>query len=150
MKELRMNNIVKILSVKQFEKETLSGEISLHPVFEGRGENKKPLTFRDSDIQKISVIDEAGNTIGWVSKAVCSDIKEGIFQKNRGCFIYYEGFNTPKLDYYPRRITGTTIITNSKEIFLPNNCSLLRRGDVIVYDCPESFNLTTPEDELPF
>ena len=74
-------------TVEQFANDTNSKKIRLQPAVVGTGADQKSLTFKDTDIQKISVINEAGNTLGWASKAVCKDIQEGKFQKDRDLVV---------------------------------------------------------------
>ena len=76
------NKITNRRTVEQFMSDVKTKSIDFHPAFyyDEQGE-KKPLCFKDkngnpTDIQKFSLVDEAGNTIAWASKAVCKDLME--------------------------------------------------------------------------
>ena len=81
------SNVIRRRTVEQLAAETHSKKIRLQPAVVGSGAEQKPLTFKDTDIQKISVINEAGNTLGWASKAVCADIQHGSFQKSKDLIV---------------------------------------------------------------
>lgn len=79
-------------TVEQLANDTHSKKIRLQPAVVGTGADQKPLCFKDKDgnstgIQKISVINEAGNTLGWASKAICADIQNGTFQKGKDLVV---------------------------------------------------------------
>lgn len=74
-------------TVEQLANDTHSKKIRLQPAVVGTGADQKPLCFKDTDIQKISVINEAGQTLGWASKAVCADIQNKSFQKSKDLVV---------------------------------------------------------------
>ena len=82
------SNIINRRTVEQLRRESGSKKVRLQPAVIGKGAEQKPLYFEDkdgnpTDVQKIAVINEAGQTLGWASKAICSDIKNKSFQKTR-------------------------------------------------------------------
>ena len=82
------SNITNHRTVEQLASDTKSRKVRLQPAVVGTGADQKPLCFMDKDgnstgIQKIAVINEAGQTLGWASKAVCKDIQNKSFQKDR-------------------------------------------------------------------
>lgn len=71
------NKITNRRTVEQFMSDVKTKNIDFHPAFYyDESGAKKPLLFKGTDIQKFSLIDEAGNTIAWASKAVCKDLME--------------------------------------------------------------------------
>lgn len=71
------NKIINRRTVEQFMSDVKTRNIDFHPAFYyDEAGAKKPLCFKGTDIQKFSLVDEAGNTIAWASKAVCKDLME--------------------------------------------------------------------------
>lgn len=75
--------ITKRLTIEQLASDTKSRKIKFKPAFIGSGDAKTKLCFDGTDVQKYSVVNEAGNTLAWLSKKVCEDLHNGQFQKDR-------------------------------------------------------------------
>lgn len=85
-------NIVGRLSVEQFKDLKGINKMKVRPVYSGSGENKKPLCFDGTTIQKWAVNDDLGNTHAWVSQKVCEAMAEGTHKKGMPmCVIQSEG-----------------------------------------------------------
>ena len=81
---------IRIRTIEQLANDTYSKKIRLQPVVIGTGADQKPLCFKDTNIQKIAIINEIGNTLGWASKALCKDIQNKAFDKSRDLVILDE------------------------------------------------------------
>lgn len=86
---------IRIRTVEQLRRETGSKKVRLQPAVVGTGADQKPLCFMDKDgnstgIQKIAVINEAGQTLGWASMELCRDIQNKTFDKSRSLAILDE------------------------------------------------------------
>ena len=69
-------------TIEQFKNECGTSKIFFRTAFVGKGADKKPLTYNDAegkstDVQKVCMVDDANNTIGWCALAVARDILAG-------------------------------------------------------------------------
>lgn len=71
----------KSLTLEQFAKMNNSKDLRIRPAYEGTGADKRPLCFDGTNIQKRTVIDDANNTVGWVSQKVCEALQNGTHVK---------------------------------------------------------------------
>lgn len=69
-------------TVEEFKSQNHTSKLFFSKAFVGSGAEKKPLNYldaegKDTGIQKVAILSEAGNTIGWCALAVARDIAAG-------------------------------------------------------------------------
>ena len=76
-------------TVEQFKSEKQTNKLLFSKAYVGSGADKRPLTYKDAEgkdtgIQKITVSDDAGNTISWCALAVARDVISGKLDASKG------------------------------------------------------------------
>ena len=101
------SNIIERRTLEQFAADTKSGKLNIHPASVGKGAEKKPLCFEGTNIRKHALVNEAGDTLGWLSKGLCQDIMDGKFDKTRELVVLKS--EAPDRNDATKMVTFTTL-----------------------------------------